>query len=123
MIRAVLYTAADSGGLCGFKLENHGVDIVCAAVSMLAINTVNSLETLTDCRLEYLYDESGGYIECLLPGPWNPAETLLMQSFALGLRSVEERYGNNETGVILEYAEAPRKIKHPKNKNVTEYKR
>ena len=34
----------ESGGITGFTVQNHGESIVCAAVSMLVLNTVNSLD-------------------------------------------------------------------------------
>lgn len=122
MIQARLYARGER--LCGFKTQSHGGDIVCAAVSMLCINTVNSLEALTSAPLEYRYDEGGGYIECILPGilsneetssneetPFNevsdlPAE-LLLRSLALGLASVRDSYGGiNLQTVNLQTEEA-----------------
>jgi uncharacterized protein YsxB (DUF464 family) len=96
VIKEYLYETAD-GDVCGFKVTKHGDGIVCAAVSMLCINAVNSLETLTDCRLEYCYEPDGGYIECLLPGILSgerePEAGLLLRSLAIGLGAVKEVYG------------------------------
>ena len=81
-----------SGDVCGFLIESHGDSIVCAATSMLAINTVNSLELLTDCKLAYCYSPDGGYIECLTDGLHGGA-ALLLKAMELGLLSLEAQYG------------------------------
>ena len=47
-----------SKGHAGYAEE--GQDIVCAAVSVLVINTVNSLETFTDDQFEVQEDD--GYV-------------------------------------------------------------
>ncbi|MCL2702508.1 MAG: ribosomal-processing cysteine protease Prp [Defluviitaleaceae bacterium] len=98
VIQAALYVTA-SNEICGFKVTNHGEGTVCAAVSILCINTVNSLEALTDCKLSYCYNRDGGYIECLLPGILNGADepnaALLLRSLSLGLETVKETYGLN----------------------------
>jgi uncharacterized protein YsxB (DUF464 family) len=112
MIKAVIYAAerperARPDRVCGFKTENHGGDVVCAAVSVLCQNTVNSLEGLTGCRLEYRYEADGGYLECVLPGilaedeqpeEWLKSE-LLLQSLVLGLKGVQKAYGSGRLGL------------------------
>ena len=53
----------------GFKTFGHagyaeeGEDIVCAAISVLVINTMNSIEALTDTKASLDTDEEEGYIE------------------------------------------------------------
>ena len=119
MIKAVIYRTAKDD-ICGFKVTNHGDSILCAAVSMLCINTVNSLETLTDCRLQYCYDTGGGYMECLLPGILSgngePGASLLLHSLALGLESARKSYGGGKSGIEItngvktsDYAVVPKK--------------
>ena len=66
-----------SKGHAGYAEE--GQDIVCAAVSVLVINTVNSLETFTDDQFEVPVTERG---------------TLLMDSLILGLTEIEHSYNN-----------------------------
>lgn len=78
-----------SKGHAGYAEE--GQDIVCAAVSVLVINTVNSLETFTDDQFEVQEDD--GYVSFhlqlrLLRG------TLLMDSLILGLTEIEHSYNN-----------------------------
>ena len=50
----------------GFELSGHagyaksGADIVCAAISMLTTNTINSIETFTDDFFSYEENEETG---------------------------------------------------------------
>ena len=52
------YTEFTSKGHAGYAEE--GQDIICAAVSVLVINTVNSLETLTHDQISV--KEKDGYV-------------------------------------------------------------
>ena len=88
-----------AGRICGFELIGHGEqDLVCPAVSLLALNTVNSIEALTDESLNCDHNPEGGYLKLELPhiieGNHNPEADILLESFALGLRSVKETYNN-----------------------------
>lgn len=108
MIRAELFKT-ENGSPCGFKVTNHGDPIVCAAVSALCINTVNSIEAHTCAAIDYDFDESGGYIECKLPavisGGSEPEAVLLLKALALGLESVKEQYGKIKGGIEIIYKE------------------
>ncbi|MCL1998873.1 MAG: ribosomal-processing cysteine protease Prp [Turicibacter sp.] len=79
--------------ICGFKVTEHGKNEVCAAVSLFTINTVNSIETLTDSRCAYDYDPDGGFLEFNLL-EYNEHANLLLNAMLLGLRDVERNYGN-----------------------------
>ena len=46
MIQAVFFK--NKKNITGFEIKNHGTDIVCSAVSILSLNTVNSLEAFTN---------------------------------------------------------------------------
>lgn len=89
--------------ICGFKLSGHagfaeeGSDIVCAAVSMLVINTVNCIEEFTEEKFNYSADnDNGGYIDFYLPeiqkGAVNHDVELLLESMLYGLKNVENEY-------------------------------
>lgn len=74
--------------------DAYGKDIVCAAVSMLVINTVNSLEEIAGEKIEVETDEAKGYIRCLFVNqPIREASKVLMDSLVLGLTHIEEEYG------------------------------
>ena len=70
-----------------------GEDIVCAAISMLVINTINSLEALTDAKILVETEEDSGMID--LKFQENPEKDgiLLMDSLILGLKGVVKQYG------------------------------
>lgn len=59
-----------TGDYQGFTCSGHagyaayGEDIVCAAVSALVINTINSLEEITGEEMEVTAEENSGLIRC-----------------------------------------------------------
>ena len=82
------------GIIRGFCVLNHGESKACAAVSMLTINTVNSIESFTEDDIMYEYDEkSGGYLKFTLSGG-TPSEgtAVLLKALELGLTHVNELY-------------------------------
>ena len=85
-----------SGNVTGFKVENHGESIVCAAVSMLVLNTVNSIEALTEDDFNCEYNEEGGYIKFALSSPdsHTAGVKILLDAMVLGLESTLEQYPN-----------------------------
>lgn len=70
-----------------------GNDIVCCAISMLVINTINSLDRLTGAPMEVSSDEKNGFINCLFTESLDEGSTLLLDSMVLGLQSVVSEYG------------------------------
>jgi len=83
----------------GFISRGHagyaeaGNDIICSAVSVLLINTVNSVETFTDDA--FTVDEDDGYLCLKLTGEVSDKTSLLLDSLSLGLHSIEETYGTS----------------------------
>ena len=75
----------DVFGHAGYAEE--GEDIVCAAISVLVINTMNAIETYTD--VHYTQDVSDGNISYRIKKP-NNETTLLLNTMILGLQSLEE---------------------------------
>ena len=96
------------GEYFSFSFSGHagyaeaGSDIVCAAVSMLVINTANALDGLTDNSLKGSEDSEGGklYFEFLKP----PDEKgrLLIDTMLMGLKDVEKQYGSGFIKLIIE---------------------
>ena len=87
--------------IIGFCLSGHadfgayGQDIVCAAVSALSINVVNSLEQLALIKpYVEVNDVDGGYLKVKLAvkDSQDPKAQLLLQSFVLGLVDIEHNY-------------------------------
>ncbi len=80
----------------------YGKDIVCAALSILVINTLNSLETLCRIKLEPESDEKKGIIRCVFPEKMDEKAVLLLDSLALGCKGIEEQYGKKYCKVKFE---------------------
>ena len=103
MIRITVYR--NDKGYTGFKSQGHagyadaGYDIICAAVSVLTVNTINSIETFTDDTFHV--KQKDGYVECRFNGVLSDASVLLMNSMILGLQSIQKDYGNEYIQVIF----------------------
>ena len=84
--------------ITGFKLSGHadyseyGSDIVCAAVSALVINTINSIESFTSDKFQLEQDEKMGIMEFHVVSPMSNNANLLLSSLALGLQGIEQDY-------------------------------
>lgn len=90
----------------GFHIEGHsgyedrGKDIVCAAVSALAINCVNSIDAFTEDRCVVESDEERGIIDLLIKDDISGPAELLLKSLVLGLEEISKSYGNQYLSVI-----------------------
>ncbi|MDE7260087.1 MAG: ribosomal-processing cysteine protease Prp [Lachnospiraceae bacterium] len=81
----------------------HGEDIVCAAISVLVINTINSLEEITGEKIRVEADEETGTIRChFVNPPLKETSKVLMDSLVLGLTQVEKQYGKNYCKLTFE---------------------
>ena len=104
MINACIYRNK-SNDICGFELNGHsdfsdeGSDIVCSAVSLLVINTVNSIEEFIGEDMNCEADEaSGGFLKVSFPriqeGGENPELNLILKVMEKGLADLEKEYGD-----------------------------
>jgi uncharacterized protein YsxB (DUF464 family) len=97
MIKITIYKSADNL-ITGFKMLGHadyaekGSDIVCAAVSALVINTINSIEQFTSDTFDIKQDEDKGLIEFHMVSPISNNGNLLLSSLAFGLYGIAEEY-------------------------------
>ena len=92
MIKALI-TKDGTGSIRSFSVKNHGKSIVCAAVSMLVLNTVNSIEAFTKDKFNCEYDEAGGYLEfSLLSQGASKSASVLLDAMELGLKSTLDMY-------------------------------
>ncbi len=95
MIKVIFYKDSDDC-YTGFQVKGHagfaayGKDIICAGVSVLAINTVNSIEILTQDRFQCEMDEEKGFIDLRFFSKVSEKTTLLLDSFQLGLNGIKE---------------------------------
>ena len=84
----------------GFSLNGHalyadaGKDVVCAAVSMLAINTVNSIETLAGIDQDVETDKDKGSLVVRFKEELSDRAEVLMDAFVLGITSTQKTYGD-----------------------------
>ena len=79
-------------GHAGFAA--YGNDIVCAAVSALVINTVNSIEAFTEDTFENAVHQEKDVVSFeLTSNPVSERAELLLESLVLGLTSIAEEYG------------------------------
>ncbi|HPJ00823.1 MAG TPA: ribosomal-processing cysteine protease Prp [Enterococcus sp.] len=91
----------DSGRIVSYEITGHanageyGNDIVCAAVSALAISTVNGIEALAGIQpiLEVNHEE-GGYLYVEVPTGMTQEQMnivqILIENLLLGLQAVQE---------------------------------
>lgn len=81
----------------------EGYDIICAAVSMLAVNTVNSIEALTEDS--YICDQGeDGFMEISVGDEVSDRTKVLMQSLCIGLKSIQEAYGDTYIEIVTKEA-------------------
>ena len=85
------YKEVICSGHAGFA--QAGEDIVCSAISMLVINTINSLDRLTRTQLEVHSEEESGLIKFRLLNEPDEGGKLLLDSMILGLQNVVAEYG------------------------------
>lgn len=99
MIRAIIYRK--DGKICGVELTGHaeyaksGRDIVCSAVSVLTLNTINAIEQFTEIPFRCEADEkNGGFLKVLFPleGMTDHDTQLLLQTLEMGLSAIETEY-------------------------------
>lgn len=106
MIKITFYTKKDQ--YVGFAVSGHamygeyGEDIVCAAVSALAINTVNSIEKFTADEFENVNYEDKAYISLIMTETISPESSILLKALHLGVTGVEEAYNNEYIQVEIE---------------------
>ena len=93
----------------GFLCEGHagyadaGEDIVCAGISTLVINTINSIEALTTTQILADADAESGTIHVNLPSGCDEHAKLLVDAMILGLQGIQNNYGNDY--IVLEFRE------------------
>ena len=88
-----------AGAYTGFTCSGHsgyaaaGSDIVCAAVSILVINTINSIERFAQDEMRVETEAEEGLIDVAFPNEISREASLLMDSMVLGLTDVKNQYG------------------------------
>ena len=82
----------------GFKVFGHsgyddaGKDIVCAGISALTINFINSVEEFMDDRFVVTTNEEDGMIDFKFESVPSKESQVLIDSLVLGLENLEQDY-------------------------------
>ncbi len=98
MIQVTIYLD-DQEKCIGFHTEGHaeyaeeGKDIVCAAASVLIINTINAIDLYTSSDFSLDTDEETGNIDCWFKKKPSKDTDLLLKTMILGLQDM----ANDET--------------------------
>ena len=88
--------------IVGFEASGHagsaeaGEDIVCAAVSALVVNAINSIETFTEDHFTVDTDAESARIRFSVEGKPSRETDLLLKSLSLGLEGIEDDETNCE---------------------------
>ena len=88
-------------GHAGYAKRNQP-DILCAAISALVTNTINSLEVIAEQKPNVIANEETGFIRCDLTGCPNGKSALLLDSMVLGLHMLSQDYGEQYLQVKFE---------------------
>ena len=81
------------------EYAEEGYDIICAAVSVLTVNAINSIETFTDDSFAVRQEE--GLVELILEDTVSKETALLLDSMILGLQEIQKNYGNEYIELIF----------------------
>ena len=98
MIKISFFTNNENE-ITGFDFNGHaefaeeGNDVVCAAVSALVFNTVNSIDKLTALDYDVKQDEKKGHFYFRLKGNPDHDTNLLLNSLKLGVGKIQKDYG------------------------------
>jgi len=99
MVNVTIYKNHDNK-FCGFRMEGHagfaeyGSDIVCSAVSVLVINTMNSIEQFTSDKSDgAIHKEKDVVSFDIISEPVSGSAELLLNSLVLGLNAIQKEYG------------------------------
>ncbi|MBS6195319.1 MAG: ribosomal-processing cysteine protease Prp [Clostridiales bacterium] len=107
MTKVTFYQNSDNQCV-GFEVKNHagyaeeGEDIVCAGISALVINTVNSIEAFTEDKFRLDVDEATACIRLSVEELPSEGCTLLLNSLILGLQRMEDEQYTEFIDIIFE---------------------
>lgn len=91
------YAGFSSKGHAGYAEE--GYDIICAAVSVLTVNTINSIEKFTDDAFKA--EAADGMVRWKFTKlPLSKEAKLLMDSLVSGLEDIQETYGKKYIKIV-----------------------
>ena len=98
-----IFKQLECNGHAGF--DEYGKDIVCSAVSMLVINTINSIEEIAGCDMNLSQNPDDGYILMSLKDGNSEDSvrdaSLFADSLILGLKGVIKEYGKKYVSLVI----------------------
>ncbi len=68
-------------------------DVLCAGISALVINTINSLEELAGEKLSVVQNEETGFLKCDFESDLQGKSIFLLESMIFGLENLSKEYG------------------------------
>lgn len=93
-------------GHAGFNNKKFGrhdeYDILCASISVLVINTLNSLEELGKEKLIVVSNENDGFIKCDIQDALQEKSSFLLDAMVYGLEQLSKQYGKKYLQVKYE---------------------
>jgi uncharacterized protein YsxB (DUF464 family) len=110
MIKITIYKNQEEEYV-GFQCKGHagydesGQDIVCAAVSILVLNTVNSIEKFTYDKFKCEAEDETGFIDFMFHSEPSSEATLLVDSMIFGLESIRDVFNQEEDYVSISFKE------------------
>ena len=84
------------------SLFGKNPDILCAAISVLVISTMNSLEELAGEALEVAQNEETGFIKCDFKNTLQEKSIFLVDSMVFSLENLSRQYGEKYLQVKFE---------------------
>ncbi len=105
MIQIILYKR--DGINVGYKGNGHaefaepGYDVVCAAISVLMINTENAIDMLTDDDYSATVNEDG-FVQVMMASTISHDTSVLLAALEIGVTTISEEYGNNYIQIQIE---------------------
>ena len=82
----------------GFEIKGHagfadaGRDVVCAGISILAINTQNAIERFCGDKFEQVCNEKNGYMKFSIKGLPGHDAKLLLETAVMGFEEIAAEY-------------------------------
>ncbi|MCQ2536535.1 MAG: ribosomal-processing cysteine protease Prp [Lachnospiraceae bacterium] len=104
----VVFRKDKAGKYKGFNFIGHansapkGEDLVCCAASMLAINTINSIEKFAGDKMKITTNEEEGLLDIIFEEDLSDEAMLLVKSLDLGMNGLAKDY---ESYINLKYTE------------------
>ncbi len=84
------------------KIFGNSPDVLCAAISVLVIGTINSLEELAGEKLKVAVNEETGFIKCDFEGVLQEKSVFLLDSMVFSLKNLSKEYGEKYLQVKFE---------------------